>query len=246
MRSKMQRYFIEEELTDKMNLNDKEIVHHAANVMRNHIGEQICLVSDGREVIYEITEISSDEIALSLSEEIIDNNELAIKVDAAIAFLKKDNFELSLQKLVELGVNGVKPIKFERNVVKLDGKWHKKSKRYEEILKSAAKQSRRNYIPTIDEPQTLKQLDVSEYDLVIVCYELEKDTSLYDLDQQITNSEKILFLIGPEGGISENEIELLNENEKTRVITLGKRILRAETAVISTMGNLAMLIEKGE
>ncbi len=242
----MQRYFIEEQLTDTLMVNEKEIVHHAANVMRNHVGEQICLVSNGREVIYEITAISNEEIELSLNEEIIDNNELSTKVDAAIAFLKKDNFELSLQKLVELGVNSVKPIKFERNVVKLDGKWHKKSKRYEEILKSAAKQSRRNYIPTIAEPQTLKQLDVSDYDLVIVCYELEKETSLYDLDKDISSSNKILFLIGPEGGISESEINLLNENEKTRVITLGKRILRAETAVISTMGNLAMLIEKGE
>lgn len=240
----MQRYFIEEELNKQMIITDKEITHHMANVMRNQIGEEICLVHNKQEAIYQISQISANELALDLVKQIDGNNELNCNVDAAIAFLKKDNFELSLQKLVELGVHQVKPIKFERNVVKLDGKWHKKSKRYEEILKSAAKQSRRNYIPMIDEPQTLKQFDFTNYDLVIVCYELEKTTSLYDLDQAMAKATNILFLIGPEGGISENEITLLKEKDNVRIITLGKRILRAETAVISTMGNIAMLIEK--
>ncbi len=240
----MQRYFVETELLEKITIDEKDVVHHVANVMRNHVGEKICLVNTGVEVIYELTAITSEQINLQLVEELKDNNELKIPVDAAIAFLKKDNFELSLQKLVELGVNQVKPVKFERSVVKLDGKWHKKSKRYEEILKSAAKQSRRNYVPGISEPQTLKQIDLASYDLVIVCYELEKETSLYDLDNKISQAQKILFLIGPEGGISENEIELLKAQSNTKIITLGKRILRAETAVISTMANIAMLIEK--
>ncbi len=240
----MQRYFVETKLDEEINIIDKEVVHHMANVMRNHIGEEVCFVNDGLEAIYEITNITSSDIDFKLVKYIEENNELLTKVDAGIAFLKKDNFELSLQKLVELGVNEVKPIKFERSVVKLDGKWHKKAKRYEEILKSAAKQSRRNYIPGISEPQTLKQLDYSSYDLVIVCYELEKETSLYDLNPEISAANKILFLIGPEGGISENEIKYLNEKENVKTITLGKRILRAETAVISTMGNIAMLVEK--
>lgn len=240
----MQRYFIEEDLTTELIIDQKEIVHHVTNVMRNQIGEQICLVSNGQEVIYKISEITHGEIKLKEFSKLDTNNELLSQVDAAIAFLKKDNFELSLQKLVELGVNQVKPIKFERSVVKLDGKWQKKSKRYNEILKSAAKQSRRNYIPGICEPKTLKELDYDEYDLVIVCYELEKQTSLISLNSEIKAAKKILFIIGPEGGISENEINLISNQKNAKIITLGKRILRAETAVISTMANIAMLIEE--
>ncbi len=240
----MQRYFIEENLEKLMHVTEKEIVHHMARVMRNNPGEEICLVNDGTEAVYFVKNISSSQVELELVHYLETNNELEIKVDAAIGFLKKDNFELSLQKLVELGINQVTPVKFERNVVKLDGKWDKKQKRYQDILKSAAMQSRRNYIPQITDPLKLNQFDLTDYDLVIVCYELEKEQKLSDLEQSICQAKRILFVIGPEGGITESEIALLQEYKNTQVITLGKRILRAETAVISTMGNIAMMIEK--
>ncbi len=240
----MQRYFIEKKLDKLMHLSEREVVHHMHTVMRNNPGEEICLVNAGQEAVYFVSNINSSEVSLELVHFIEDNNELDIKVDAAIGFLKKDNFELSLQKLVELGVNQVIPVKFERNVVKLDGKWEKKQKRYQDILKSAAKQSRRNYIPEILSPQKVGQLDLAKYDLVIVCYELEKEQKLSDLEQKIKQAKNILFVIGPEGGITAKEISVFTENENVVVITLGKRILRAETAVISTMGNIAMMIEK--
>ncbi len=240
----MQRYFIEEKLESTMMITEKEVVHHVSRVMRNNPGEEICLVNSGIEAVYFIKSVNHEQVELELIHYLDSNNELEIKVDAAIGFLKKDNFELSLQKLVELGVNQVVPIKFERNVVKLDSKWDKKQKRYQDILKSAAKQSRRNYIPQITDPCKLSQLNFGDYDLVIVCYELEKEQKLSDLEQKIKRAEKVLFVIGPEGGITEMEIALMQKNENTVIITLGKRILRAETAVISTMGNIAMMIEK--
>ncbi len=241
----MQRYFIDEVHNEQLIINDKTIVHHVTKVMRNHVGEQIAIVSNGQTGIYELTQMNADELYVKQQNLLTESNELAINVDIALGFLKKDNFELSLQKVVELGINQVIPTLFTRNVVKVtDNKWDKKKKRYQDIMENAAQQSRRNIIPQVNDFQTLKQIDYQKYDLVLVCYEQEQEQTLLDLQEQIKDSQNILYLIGPEGGISDEELIFLKTLPNLEVISLGKRILRAETAAIITMANLAMIIEE--
>lgn len=240
----MQRYFVDEELTEQLSISDKELVHHVVNVMKNHPGEVIALVNDGRVCEYEIINTSREMVDLQLVREQVESSELNVNVDMAIGFLKKDNFELSIQKLTELGVHTIIPTKYMRNVVKIDQKkWPKKKTRYQEIIKSAAKQSRRNIIPEISDMKTLKEIDYSKYDQIIVCYELEQENHLTKFKNEIKNSQNVLVIIGPEGGIDQSEIDFLTSQENCKVITLGKRILRAETAIITTMSNVAMIIE---
>ncbi len=241
----MQRYFITGEHKSKLELNNTEIIHHMAVVMRNKPGEKISIVANEKTAIYEIIEINNEQVLLQQIEFVEQSNELAINVDIALGFLKKDNFELSIQKVVELGINQVIPALFTRNVVKVnESKWKKKQKRYQDIMENAAQQSRRNVIPQICNYKKLQEIDYSKYDLVLVCYEAENKMTLLDLQNQIKASEKILYLIGPEGGITEAEIDFLKKQANVQIISLGKRILRAETAAIITMANLAMIIEE--
>ncbi len=241
----MQRYFITDEHQPKLELNSTEIIHHMAVVMRNKPGEKISIVANAKTAIYEIIEINNEQVLLQLVEFVNQSNELPINVDIALGFLKKDNFELSIQKVVELGINQVIPTLFTRNVVKVnESKWEKKQKRYQDIMENAAQQSRRNVIPQICKYQKLQEIDYSKYDLILTCYEAAKQNRIIDLQPQIQASKNILYLIGPEGGITEAEIDFLKKQANVQIISLGKRILRAETAAIITMANLAMIIEE--
>lgn len=240
----MQRYFIENSLEDEITLVDKEINHHIKNVVKNNIGEKITLVNNGKSSLYEIILFSPNLVVKKIYDAEI-NPELAIEVDFACGLLKKDNFELCLQKLTECGVNHIYPTKFKRNVVKYDEKkWIKKKSRYQEIIKSAAMQSQRNKIPTLNDIVNLSEINFDKYDIVITCYEDEKQNLITKLDKKIISSKKILVLIGPEGGLDIEEINWLNKLDNNNVVSLGKRILRAETAVITTMFYLSMLIEE--
>lgn len=241
----MQRYFIKTEHCETLILNEKEIIHHLHSVMRNKVGDEIALVANNNVGIYEITAIDSNQVSVKQNELKTDSNELAINVDMGLGFLKKDNFELSLQKVVELGINQVIPTIFSRNVVKVtEQKWPKKQRRYQDIMENAAQQSRRNIIPLIGNYQKLQAINFHNYDLVLLCYEDAKEQTLLDLKSKIMSSQNILYLIGPEGGISPEEIEFLKGLNNLEIISLGKRILRAETAAIITMANLAMIIEE--
>lgn len=241
----MQRYFINQNLEDNIIIIDSEILHHVGIVMRNRSGDQIGLINNGVDVIYDITSISKDEIYLKKAKvQNTRNPELKINVDFAIGFLKKDNFELAIQKLSECGVNNIIPVNFIRSVVKVDDKkWPKKKKRYEAILKSASMQSQRNKIPTLSDIKTLKSINYSKYDLVITCYEKEEAKLLTKINNDIINSNNILVIIGPEGGLDIQEVDYLNELDNNQTVTLGNRILRAETAIISSMFLISMLIE---
>ena len=172
------------------------------------------------------------EIKLKILEKIEDKFSLDIEVDAGISILKGDKMDLTIQKLTELGINKIIPISVKRCVVKLD----KKKDRWDTISKEALKQCQ-GVVPTvIDEIKKINKLNFKDYDLILVPYENEKEIFIKEIlrDLKIKPS-KILYIIGAEGGFEKEEIDYLKENG-AKIISLGKRILRAETAAIVTGG----------
>ncbi len=238
----MQRYFIDQELDNQITINDESIIHHIKNVMRNKRDDEIGLINNGYSRIYKIDTITNDYVSVVFTSEQLIDPELKSNITVATPFLKKDNFELAISKMTECGVFEILPINYMRSVVKIDDKkWKKKHIRYSEIVKSAAMQSQRNLIPSIANPVALKDIDYNKYDLVITCYENEKNILISSLNNEITKSSNILIVIGPEGGLDDNEIKLLEDISK--VVSLGNRILRSETAQIVSVNYVACILE---
>ena len=153
--------------------------------------------------------------------------------------------ELIIQKTTEIGVKKIIPVAMERSIVKLnekDGK--KKIERWQKIAEVSAKQSKRDIIPKIENIIKISDLcsEIKAYELFIVAYENEEEITLKQVLQENRGTRKIGVLIGPEGGIDEKEIEKLVQNG-AKTISLGKRILRTETAPITIASNIVYEFE---
>ena len=163
---------------------------------------------------------------------------------------KADKMELIIQKGTELGVAEYIPVSFKRSIVKLSGKDEmKKIERWNKISEVAAKQSGRDMIPKVRSVETVKEIkeQINDYDLFLVAYENEKDNyiknELLEIKDQ-KDSYKIAVVIGPEGGIDEQEIELLR-NSGAHIISLGRRILRTETVALQVASIIMYELENG-
>ncbi len=211
--------------------------NHIAHVLRMKVGEQFSVSvreeSEARELFYEIEEINENSVIgnLCFVEEV--GNELPSKIYLFQGLPKVDKMELIIQKAVELGAFEIVPMATKRCVVKLDEKkTASKIKRWQAISEAAAKQSKRAIIPNVHMPMTMKEAIqyASSMDVKLIPYEMaEHIEDTRKLIEAIKPGQSIAVFIGPEGGFSEQEIELCNENE-IKPITLGKRILRTETA----------------
>ena len=211
---------------------DVNDINHIKNVFRKEKGDILRAVDGSNEYLCEIEEINDKEIKLKIIEKKADEFSLGIELDAAISILKGDKMDLTIQKLTELGINKIIPIAVKRCVVKLD----KKKDRWDTIAKEALKQCQ-GVVPTVvDEIKKIDKLDLKDYDLILVPYENEEEVFLKDILRNLkVKPSKILYLIGAEGGFEKEEIEFL-ESRGAKIISLGKRILRAETAAIVTGG----------
>ncbi len=206
-------------------------LHHLKTVMRMHIGDKIIAVNeDSLAFIGEITSISDKEANINFIE-VIRESHKSSKITIAQALIKRERFEWFLEKATELGVWNILPVSFERSIVKIDADAEaKKMSRYQMIVKEAAEQSHRLHQPTVLPVVRLRDIDLKAYDKIIVCYEGADETSnLMNFVPILEYKMKILVVIGPEGGISPQEIEWLKNNNGL-VCSLGKRILRSETA----------------
>ena len=223
----MQRYFVKEKNNNKFVLTDSDI-HHIKKVMRCKNNDQIEVVYDNVVYLCNIDDI--DSLTLSIIKNYKEDRELTIDLTIAVALVQEQKFDLILQKLTELGVTSIVPLKTERSIVKIDSsKAEKKKIRWETICKEASEQSHRTSIPTIHNIMTMKELLNNKKQLNLICSLNDKTEPL---ENYLTNNiQNILFVIGPEGGFSPKEENYLMENgfEST---TLGKRILRVETAAI--------------
>ena len=234
---------------DSSAIGEKEIIirgsdlNHMKNVLRLQIGEQICIheESTGKEYRCEIAGYEKDV------EEA--NRELPSKIYLFQGLPKGDKMELIIQKAVELGVYEIIPVATKRAVVKLDAKKAEaKQKRWQSIAESAAKQSRRNIIPHIHEVVKFGQaVDYAKnLDITLIPYELAEDMEkTKQIFETIQPGQSIGIFIGPEGGFDESEIALAQENGISP-ITLGKRILRTETAGMAVLSVLMFQLEGRE
>ncbi len=217
---------------DYIEILDLSDINHVKNVFRKNIGDKLRAVDGKNEYFCKIEEIDEKHIKLKIIEKKEDKFSLNIKIDAGISILKGDKMDLTIQKLTELGINKIIPILANRCVVKLD----KKKDRWDNISKEALKQCQGVNPTIIDDIKKMNELEFEKYDLIIVPYESEKNIYIKEIlknrDKEIKN---ILYIIGPEGGFENEEIELLKKRE-AKIISLGNRILRAETAAIVTGG----------
>ena len=222
-------------------------VNHIKNVLRMKIGEEL-QISDGNNKKYlcEIASMTSDEVCLQIKEELVSDTELPSKIYLFQGLPKSDKMELIVQKAVELGAYEIIPVITKRAVVKLDEKKaSKKVERWNSIAEGGAKQSGRNVIPKVTDVMTWKQ--AMEYakalDIVLIPYELaEGMEETRDIINSIQSGQSVGIFIGPEGGFETSEVESAMEYG-AKPITLGKRILRTETAGLTTLSILMYHLE---
>ncbi len=219
-------------------------VNHIKNVMRLKKGDEISVRTgqDDREYRYGIEEFTDSEVVCRLRFVKEADVELPVKVYIFQGLPKADKMELIIQKAVELGAAEIIPVEMRRSVVKLDAsKKTKKTQRWQAIAESAAKQSRRAVVPMVREPMTMEEavrFAEQNTDVRLLPYELqEADGSTRDVMDGIREGSAVSIFIGPEGGFDPAEVELARE-AGIRPISLGKRILRTETAALVALSFL--------
>ena len=231
----MQQYFIDKEInTGDTVLLDSEILFHLRQVLRKKNAYTFRLV-DAHNNLF-LAELSDDKAIIK--ERIEEDRELDIDVTIILSLIKNDKFDFCLQKLTELGVTRIVPYEASRSIIKIKDK-KAKLDRYRKIVKEASEQSLRSYTPIIDDIIDIKSLGKYKSKYNYVAY--EKNFANYipyrDIDESVT------VIIGPEGGF---ELQEIDEFEKTgfECVSLGKRILRAETAALYVMSNISGAREK--
>ncbi|MBE6151003.1 MAG: 16S rRNA (uracil(1498)-N(3))-methyltransferase [Firmicutes bacterium] len=222
----MQRYFVDTK-EDIFTLSNDDS-YHITKVMRNKIGDKVEVVIDKELYICEIVSLDK-QVSVKKLEKIEQDSELPCYVTIAQSLVKEQKMDLILQKSCELGVSEIIPINTTRSVVKLDKKETKKVDRWNKILKEASEQSKRIVIPKINEILDIKDLANLDYDIKILCTVNELSTSIKKVLSKDLNGAKIILVIGPEGGFTDKEEELLI-NSGYISTSFGNRVLRTETA----------------
>lgn len=223
-------------------------VNHIKNVLRMKIGEDI-LVSNGVDKDYycQIEELADEYIKVKIINIDYPGTELDCEFYLFQCLPKGDKMEFIIQKAVELGVKEIIPVSSKRTIVKLDEKKAaKKIERWNAISMSAAKQSRRVIIPRVNKVLSFREAVsyAKDFDINIIPYENYKDMKeTKDVIKKIKHCMKVGIFIGPEGGFDESEVDLAVENNIERV-SLGKRILRTETAGMAILSVLMFKLEK--
>ncbi len=217
--------------------------NHICNVLRMQIGDTFLVSCEGSSCLCRLEHMEEDAVVAEIMEEDFQDTELSVRFYLFQGLPKGDKLELIIQKTVELGAAGIIPVEMSRCVMKLDEKKKKaRRERWQSIAESAAKQSKRNIIPEVFDVMTYKQAvaKAAEMDLFLVPYENERGmVATREALERIKPGMSVGILVGPEGGFEEKEIDLARQ-AGAAVISLGKRILRAETAAVTAVG-LGML-----
>ena len=217
----------------KILINDKSDCNHIQNVYRLNAGNELRIIDGEYEYLTEIIQISKKEVFVKILEKKEDSYSLNVNIDVAMGILKNDKMNLAIQKLTEIGVNRIIPLKTERVVVKIN----EKKEKWDVVVRETLKQCRGIKFTEITPVKKLAEIDYSKYDKIIFAYENSGESK--SLSEIIEKGDKdILYIIGPEGGITQEEVDFL-KNNKAMEISLGKRILRAETAAIVVCGIIA-------
>lgn len=243
----MNRFFINELADSRNTIIDLEDIKHISKVLRLDIGDEIEIVDEkNKEYIMKIVEIEKSVIHLENIKKIDIQREDDVKIVLYQGIPKGSKMDDICKQITQVGIYEIVPVKFKRCVATDINK--NKIERLQKIIDEASKQSKRTVIPEIKQVLTFKQMvqELSKNDKNIVFYEDERQKSIREFVKGIENIKKIGIIIGPEGGISEEEIQQLKEVE-VDILTLGNRILRTETASIVAKSILTYELEnKGE
>lgn len=244
----MYHFFVEEEQVNGENAYiSGSDVNHIVNVLRMKIGEELLISVKGDwDYLCKIEEIENDRVNLKLLE-CMEQRELPIKLTLLQGIPKSDKIEMIIQKATELGVSEIIPVKTNRVVVKIDEKkTQAKVNRWNAIAQSAAKQSKRSIIPKVLKPQTIDNAleIVKDYGVKLLPYEnADGIKKTKDILNSLDSKNNIAVFIGPEGGFEEAEVKKSTDSG-FEVITLGKRILRTETAGLALLSNIMIRLEE--
>ena len=231
----MPKFFVtQDKITENQIIIDTEDVAHISRVLRLGIGDHVTVCdSQGTDYETEIAEMEQKQIVCSITEKRASESEPNIKVTLFQGLPKASKMEYIIQKTTELGISEIVPVKLSRCVVKIDNKKDERKKldRWQKISEAAAKQSGRGIVPQISEIMTLDEVikRSKEFDLFFVPYECEEQKTLKEVLLSRSDIKTVGFIIGPEGGCDPAETEKLHESG-IDTVTLGKRILRTETA----------------
>lgn len=242
----MYNFFIKNEnlINDSVKIEGNDF-NHVKNVLRMKEGDTFLVSVDNRNYLCKLKEFFMDYLTADVIEKDYIDTSLDIEIYLFQGLPKSDKLELIIQKAVELGVYKIVPVQMERSIAKVESnKIKAKTERFNAIAQSAAKQCKRSFIPEVKEPLSLKNaLDMAkDLDLFLIPYENEQGIkSTTEALAKIKKGFKIGVLIGPEGGFSDAEIEQAKKVGET--ISLGKRILRTETASITAMSMLMLYAE---
>ncbi|MCH4887727.1 16S rRNA (uracil(1498)-N(3))-methyltransferase [Acidaminobacter sp. JC074] len=225
-------YVIESDQVIIDNIND---VNHIKRALRVQINEKLEICDAASQEYVVTVEAMDDQIVCKVLEKREVSRESHVLVDLYQGLAKGSKMETIVQKSVELGVHNIYPLSTKRVIVKLDAKGQKKKiERWQKIADEAAKQSKRSHIPEVKPMLAIKDLAglVSDYDLVLIAYELESSRSLKN--HLTDDKKKVAIVIGPEGGFEAEEVDALVD-AGGHSVSLGPRILRTETAGITML-----------
>lgn len=243
----MYHFFVSEEQINGENAYiEGSDVNHIVNVLRMKPGEELLISVKGDwDYLCKIVDIETDRVNLKVLES-MEQRELPVNITLLQGIPKSDKLEMIIQKAVELGVSEIIPVKTKRVVVKIDEKKaNTKVNRWNAIAESAAKQSKRSIIPKVSEPMSIDNAleIVKDFGVKLIPYEnadgIDKTRKILD---SMDKTKDIAVFIGPEGGFEVSEVEMI-KNSGFEVITLGKRILRTETAGLALLSNIMIRLE---
>lgn len=233
---------------DKITITGPD-VNHIGNVLRMKPGVKIRVSDDmGKAYFCHIDSITPDMVTACIDETDEQGTELACSITLYQGLPKSDKMELIIQKAVELGASRIVPVAMKNCVAKLDDKKaDSRVKRWQAIAESAAKQSKRTCIPEIAMPMSYKLAlqEAANLDVILVPYENQRGMeATREIISSIRPGQSIGIFIGPEGGFADSEIALVDEQaDKMHRVSLGRRILRTETAGLATLSMLVYQLD---
>ena len=234
----MRRLFYKGLLADTIEITGSD-AHHLMHVMRAKAGQEVTVVDDeGSVARMEMTAFREDAVTLVLKERLAANTESPLELVLAQCLLKADKMDYVVQKAVELGVTEIVPVKSHNCVVRYDAKKAAaRQARWQKIAEEAAKQCGRTALtevtPIMDLSNLIRENSDTEDTEIVFCYENEDETTVKSC-LQAAKGKRLILLIGPEGGFTLDEAQAVQE-AGGKAVTLGPRILRAETAAVAAV-----------
>ncbi|MCR5809180.1 MAG: 16S rRNA (uracil(1498)-N(3))-methyltransferase [Clostridiales bacterium] len=240
----MRRFFAENlDLEGNTVLLTGDNARHIRNVLRMKSGDEVLLINGGGdECLARILSCREDGVELEIVERQVCEADPDIEVTLFQCLPKQGKMEVIIQKCVELGVSRIVPTVSRRCVVKIEGK-DGKIVRWNKVSQEAAKQCGRARVPEVTRPIELPQADLTGFDLVLIAYENESETTLKSILSTNRSVRSIAVIIGPEGGFEPGEVSKVIDAGGTAV-SLGRRILRTETAGMAVLAQIMYELEQ--